>query len=260
MPNRLPPVTVQERVFSLPPIREEKKPRDVHLVRATFQPAQLSIADNRNVRLQGLFRDPLGLRASELIAAAEFQAARLVAGGVYFDNPNPEVAGDRRKPVGFIYFHPKNGEGRVISEVAPFESGGFLLFDQTGEATLVRRDHFFIAESDLPRYRLIVQSNLILVADGKEDQNKDTTHHPRAALAVNEDGSLSLFAAKQDLGVKEFGDLLVAMGVRHAINLDGGPSVQLVERQAKGKIKDWVGWEKPDFPFQMPLLFVVKEK
>lgn len=259
MPNRLRPITVQEQVFLLPPLHGGETPREAHVVRATFHPSQLSVTDNRDKKLQGLFAAPEGARARDLMAAAQLQSARVIAGGIYFGNPSPEAEDATRKPVGFVYFNPAGGEGRVISEAAPFETGGFLFLDQTGQAKLVRRNAFAPAETDMPRYRLIIQSNLILVADGKEDQNKDTTHHPRSALAVNEDGALSLFAVKENLGVKEFGDILVKMGVRHAINLDGGPSVQMVERQKDGKIKDWIPWKNGEFPFRMPLLFVVQE-
>lgn len=112
----------------------------------------------------------------------------------------------------------------------------------------------------------MVQTNTILVANGKEDGCNDKIQANRAALAVNADGSASLVVAygadhPQDSAegptLKEFGDILAAGGSISAVNLDGGPSVQMVLRTQDGETQNVIHRDSASTS-AMPQLFIVK--
>jgi exopolysaccharide biosynthesis protein len=156
----------------------------------------------------------------------------------------------------------------LLSEnIGQFTSGGFLLVDQKGNASIQRIAEWH-AQQDYSAYRMIVQSNIILVHNGQEDQNSNFDRAARTALSIQKNGQLSVVVvheknkSKNGYGLtqKEFGDLLVALGSKEAINLDGGPSVQFAVRDPNCSadssqcVEQWV--PSPD---DMPQLFTVSK-
>lgn len=272
--------------------------RESESVRAAeikFQPNQLAVFDsNTPPSLLGfdsalsrlgtkIFENPQGTTAHQVLKSGLYPEALAVAGGIYYFENGPES----KAADAFLYYHPtEKNSGVLISPVNDdYLSGGYLMIDFGGVVTLVRKDDFEYDEEDIENsndddsitdqiclaanpfcfslndYRLIVQSNVILVADGQEDHNKEVESEaaPRSALVAYADGLMGLVSVEEDITLAQFGDLLVLMGAWQAINLDGGPSLQLAEKTAEGKIKKVMGWSgifgSPD---TMPQFFVVQ--
>ncbi|MBX7147705.1 phosphodiester glycosidase family protein [bacterium] len=219
-------------------------------------------------KLNGIFANPLGGSADEVLAMADFASAQVVAGGMYFGEGGSPVA---RWTDAFLFFKPGAQQGRVIAPTNDhYTSGGYLMFDMAGHASLIRKNDFKYEASShqvcqqaqctsIEDYRLIVQSNVILVADGKEDKNPDPREATRSALVANIDGSVSIVATGTPITLAQFGDLLVKMGALHAVNLDGGPSLQMAQRKADGTIEKLIGWSANKSPNKMPSLFIVNQ-
>lgn len=248
--------------------------RVVEAARVTFPPEKLNLVDINAKRrflvgkyhgdrsaivaeLRGSFRNPAGGRATEFLAMTDFADVAVVTGGIYFadtahDRYWPQTGETIKQGDGFVWYQPDpNRQGEVLSEQqGNFVSGGYLLLTPKGQTSLIRLGDVGVLSStqlqtttgvlhDFDDYRLIVQSNIILVADGQEDGNQDVTPNAVAALSVQNDGTLSLVVAAEPgmpstgygLTHKEFGELLVHLGSRYAINLDGGPSAQFAVKK-----------------------------
>ena len=235
-------------------------PRNVEVARVIFPPEKLNLLDINARRrflvsknhgdkaqilseLQGIFRNTEGGKATEALAMSSLAEVAVVTGGIYFassehDRQWPQTGETTRQGDGFVWFKPdEKRQGFVLSEQqGNFTSGGYLLLDFKGNALLVRLGQMLPPTDD---YRLIAQSNIVLVANGQEDGNGDKTKNAVAALSAQQDGTLSLIVAAEPgkasngfgLTQKEFGQLLVSLGSRYAINLDGGPSAQFAVRK-----------------------------
>jgi hypothetical protein len=138
---------------------------------------------------------------------------------------------------------------RHVPFAAPWHTSRACLHVQGGTATIAARD----ALPPAPRGDLL-QAGPLLVADGAiafdpqadhegfsagaEQFDSDITQerHPRAALGLSEDALVAVACdgrrSRVDAGLSmvELASVLVALGARHAINLDGGGSTTLVHR------------------------------
>lgn len=273
-------------------------PRTIEVVRTTFPPEKLNVIDINAKRrflvanhhgdkakvlaeLRGIFGNTDGGTAAEALAMPDFSDAVIVAGGIYFASALrhwPQTGEQTRQGDGFVWYQPDpNKQGSVLSEQqGNFTSGGYFLIDFAGKAALTRLNAGKPQKSaagSFNGYRLIVQSNIILVAGGREDGNADGSKNAVAALSAQQDGMLSLVVAaepgKSSVGFgltpREFGNLLVRWGSNYAINLDGGPSAQIAMRKKgchntlkpKSCIDDLI--HHSDATNRMPLLFSVSQ-
>ncbi len=246
----------------LPSGSSKAEVRTVEVVRVTFPPEKLNLIDINAKRrflvakyhddktkilaeLRGIFGNTDGGTATEALAMPDFKDIVAISGGIYFASPTrnwPQTGEKTRQGDGFVWYKPEsNKKGYVLSEqMGNFTSGGYLLFDFQGHDSLVRsRQSPHLAADSLAGYRLIVQSNIVLVANGSEDGNADQDRYAVAALSAQKDGKLSLVVAAEPgkssvgsgLTYNEFGNLLVRWGGKNAINLDGGPSAQIAVRK-----------------------------
>lgn len=286
-------IQVRREVKTLP-AHDDLPVRSVVIVEASFQASQLEVADiNDDPELQKEAArllaqcqkhstqcpSSLGLTALQGIqlGTRAFADALLVSGGIYFSQKLTEHG--TLQANGFVFFAPNPKQGRILSyEIDPFRGGGFLAFGRNGNPTLFRRSEFPYCFEKTPQtscsktldpghYRLIVESNVILVApkDGvpKEDENNNKIATSRFALSANSNGSVSLVVAYEagkamlsgGLTLREFGYLLVEGGSQFAINLDAGPSAQMEIRGQPSPVKRIEG----DAVNTMPQLFVVKK-
>lgn len=282
--------------------------RVVEVARVTFPPNNLNVVDINAKRrflvakyhgdrakilgeLRGIFKKTDGGKATEVLAMPDFSDVAVVSGGIYFAKPTHDIiwpqTGERTKQGdGFVWYAPDSSTvGNVLSkQQGNFFSGGYMLLDRQGRASLIRLQD--VAELSDKRlltktgveynfidYRLIVQSNVVLVANGTEDVNQDVTRNAVAALSVLQNGNLSLIVAaelgKRSVGfgftLKEFGELLAGWGVRYAINLDGGPSAQFAVRKQNCQnvqkpelcVEDLIRHTDPKNP--MPQVFSVSQ-
>lgn len=280
--------------------------RVVEVARVTFPPENLNLVDINARRrflvekyhgdrskivaeLRGFFKNPDGGRAMEVLAMPDFADVAVVTGGIYFadtahDRYWPQTGETTKQGDGFVWYRPNpNKQGYVLSvQQGNFVSGGYLLFNPEGQVSLMRLgDVERFSDTQLKTttaavynfddYRLIVQSNIILVANGQEDGNQNVSQNAVAALSVQNDRTISLVVAaapgKPSTGYglthKEFGELLVDLGSHYAINLDGGPSAQFAVRKEHCQnvqspelcTEDLVRHTDPKNP--MPLVFSV---
>lgn len=290
----------QQSCSEIPVAGSTDAPRTIEVVQAIFPPEKLNVIDinakrryliaqgfDKNgirTRLGGIFANPKGGTAEEALAMPDFSGSSVIAGGIYFANTLhdwPQTGEETRQGDGFVYFKPDPfKQGNVLSEEeGHFTSGGTLFVTPQGETRLVRKSQIEMEKKsppdvDLNNYRLVVQSNLILVADGAEDHNRDDARSAVSALSVQKDGRLSLVVAYEPekpttgfgLTPQEFGRLLVDWGSVSAINLDGGPSVQFSVRKPgcnnpekpAACIEDLVRRAEGEFPNPMPQLFSVE--
>ena len=203
--------------------------------------------------LRGFFKSAVGGTAVEVLSMPAFRDVAVVVGGVYFASPEndkswPNIDEKTHQGDGLIWYKPDpKKKGHVLSEQqGNFTSGGYLSLDFQGRASLTRLRDMKLQDTPMDHYRIIVQSNLILVDNGQEDGNSNGSRNAVAALSTQSDGTLSLVvAAEQDkpsngngFTPKEFGDLLVKWGSKFAINLDGGPSTQFAVRGKNCKNKN----------------------
>lgn len=239
--------------------------RAIEVARVSFPPAKLNVIDINAKRrflaakyhgnkakilgaLEGIFKNAGGGQAAQALTMPDLADVAVITGGIYFAGPLlnwPQTGEQTRQGDGFVWYKPDPKKmGHVLSEqLGNFISGGYLLIDFKGNGSLKRLSAGKLqkdAADFLKDYRLIIQSNLILVDNGKEDGNSDQARHALAALSVQQDGNLSLVVAAAPgkpsngfgFSYKEFGELLVSWGSRYAINLDGGPSAQMAVRKA----------------------------
>ncbi len=270
---------------------ERPTPLEVDIVSVTFQPEQLYVVDINAKRkyledkgitgdaaqrqLSGIFANPLGGRADEVLAMPDFDSACVVSGGLLFDKKIVDgVETSVTEP--FLFFKPDQANGRVIAPPKyDYGSGGFLAIPVQGVTKLIRLRDFKwdeaaaqICERDdcesLTDYRLIVQSKPVLVSYDHQNKKalndgglKLTDITPRTALVANVDGSLSIVCTDDAITLDAFADTLLGMGgVMYALNLDGGPSTQLVVRQKSGTVK-LAGYDNNELPGRMPSLLIV---
>lgn len=282
--------------------------RVVEVARVTFSPEKLNVVDinarrrflvgkhhgdkNKIVaELKDFFRSPVGGKATEVLAMSDFSDVAVVTGGIYFADSThdiiwPQTGETTKQGDGFVWYRPDpNRQGHVLSEQqGNFVSGGYLLLNPKGQALLIRlRNVERLSDTQLQTaageaynfddYRFIIQSNMVLVDNGIEDENQNTQRNAVAALSVQQDGKLSLVAAAEPgkpsngfgLTHKEFGELLVELGSRYAINLDGGPSAQFAIRKENCQnvqspelcIEDLIHHTDPTNP--MPQVFLVSK-
>lgn len=267
-------------------------PRTIEIMRATFVADRLNIIDinakrrfltskhhgNRDrilADLHGIFANPDGGTAQELLRMSEFADLAVVTGGIYFSNVKkswPETNETTLQGDGFVWFKPdRHKAGSVLSEQqGNFTTGGYLMIG-TDNTTSLLRLNAATPFAALDEQRLVIQSNMILVADGKEDGNPDNHRNAVAALSAQRDGTLSLTVAaepgKPSNGFgfthKEFGEQLAKWGSQNAINLDGGPSAQFAVRQkncthnSESCVDDLV--DHTDETNRMPQLFTVSK-
>ncbi|MBI1909658.1 MAG: phosphodiester glycosidase family protein [Deltaproteobacteria bacterium] len=267
--------------------------KTVRFVQATFPLNTLSVFDMNIDRANTLSRlekqfdvegfkalltgrvaaNPDGGTAVEVLK--ELPSAVLVVGGIYFATDDERISwlgGDRtRQADGFVF-----DNGALSYERGNFESGGYLLFDQQGVPSFVPKKEFGFGDLNdkfcsqghcepREKYRLVVQSNRVLVLDGHADENRDDVADFASALSANRDGSVSLTVAfepgKEPNGSGptplEFAELLARHESRFAINLDGGPSTQLAFRHRSLGIPNDLVPRKAGSPNRMPQLFVV---
>lgn len=248
--------------------------RVIEVARVSFPPKKLNVVDINARRrflvekyhddrkkilseLHGIFKKSDGGRAAEVLAMPDFSDVAVVTGGIYFADPThdifwPQTNETTKQGDGLVWYAPDpRRQGNILStQQGNFVSGGYMLLDHQGHASVIRlknvaelNDKKLLtttgAEYKFDDYRLIVQSNVILVADGTEDGNQNETRNAVAALSVQQDGTLSLVVAAEPgqpsngfgLTHKEFGELLAKWDSRYAINLDGGPSAQFAVRR-----------------------------
>ena len=144
-----------------------------------------------------------------------------------------------------------------------YQSGGFLALDHSGQASLIRKGDFD-SKQDLSSNRLVVQSKPILVSYDQEKGRavndgglRDSRLLERAALVTFTDESVSLVMTPTKISLDAFADTILTLsGVQYALNIDGGPSVQMAARTLS-RIETVIGWENGEPPSQMPSLFVV---
>lgn len=236
--------------------------RIVEVARATFSPEKLNVIDINAKRrvltniyqgdrakilseLSGIFKSTDGGTAAQALAMPDFSNSAVVVGGIYFASAANDFiwyqTGEKTKQAdGFVWYKPdQKKEGHVLStQHGNFTSGGYLRFDFEGHASIAREAP--PATGDFLRaYRLIVQSNIVLVDNGQEYGNPDKKRQAVAALSAQRDGNVSLVVAAEPqkpsngsgFTYKEFGEFLVDGGSLYAINLDGGPSVQFAKRK-----------------------------
>lgn len=251
---------------------------EIQVDRFVCDPIKLNLIDVNAMKelgrsMTGSLANPNGLTSDEVLQTKGFSDCIVATGGIYFASTkkNWPDGTQTRQGDGLAWYKPDpNRQGRQLSEnLGQFTSGGFLLIDQHGQGSLKRLGDWNVSSTmDYSAYRMIVQSNVILVHNGQEDHNSDTDRAARTALAVQNNGDLSIVVAhekntpKNDYGLtqKEFGDLLIAMGSREAINLDGGPSAQFAVRdpncsEGDGQcVEQWV-----PAPDDMPQLFTVTQ-
>lgn len=261
-------------------------PRVVDVVSVSFPPEKLNVVDINAKRrfwaekyqddgskiaaeLKGPFKNPAGGRATDFLAMPDFAEAAVVTGGIYFadaahDRSWPQTGETTKQADGFVWYKPDpKREGQCLSEPhGKFTSGGYLFVDSHGKSTLARVSSQPTPPTELDDYRLVVQSNIILVANGSEDANQNKSRHALAALSAQKDGALRLVVAAEPgkpsngfgLTHQEFGDLLASQGSLHAINLDGGPSAQFAVRK-DSVTEDLIHHTDPKNP--MPQVFSV---
>ena len=278
------------------PARGDLTERTVTILQATFAPKELEVVDihkdsellkalERKATPCGLKYCATGFKAAELFQIPGFSNADFIGGGIYFSAiPRTDAMAsfnlETPQGAGFVFYNPKQNGGAVLShDVDRFTMGGYLTFAHSGKANLLRKKEFHVNEEEkafcsdtlcepLNQYRLVVQSNLVLVADGIEDQNNDKVLAARAALSADANGYISYVIAyepnQNTLGrgvtLKEFGDLLVELGSQFAVNLDGGPSVQMALKGInKAPPVDAVKRNPKEKANPMPQFFVVRK-
>jgi len=250
---------------------------EIEVDRFICDPEKLNLVDINAMRslrreMTGFLANPNGLTSDEILQTSGFSDTLVATGGIYFASVKKQWPNgtQTRQGDGLVWYKPDpNREGRVLSEnIGHFTSGGFLLVDQEGNGSIQRIAEWNTQQNNYDGYRMIVQSNVILVHDGKEDQNGNSDRDARTALSVQENGQVSVVVvheknkSKNGYGLtqKEFGDLLIALGSKEAINLDGGPSAQFAVRDpnclAVGHkcVEQWVS-----APDDMPQLFTVSK-
>jgi hypothetical protein len=164
--------------------------------------------------------------------------------GGFFTRPGPEPLGEVRT---------RGMARRHVPFDAPWDRLRACVNVSGGEVRIARRDELGPA----PRGDLL-QAGPLLVRDGAVafDREADTEgfragahqfdsditveRHPRAALAVAGDKLLAVAAdgrARADAGLtlEELAEVLVALGARDAVNLDGGGSTTLI---AGGRLRN----------------------
>lgn len=250
---------------------------EIEVDRFICDPKKLNLADINAMRslgrnMTGSLADPNGLTSDELLQTNGFSDCLVATGGIYFASAKKQwLDGTQtRQGDGLVWYKPDpNREGRLLSEnIGNFASGGFLLVNQEGNGSVQREAQWNEQQNDYNGYRMIVQSNVILVHNGQEDQNGNFDRAARTALSIQKNGQLSVVVvheknkSKNGYGLtqREFGDLLVALGSKEAINLDGGPSAQFAFKdpncsaESSGCVEQWVS--NPD---DIPQLFTVSK-
>jgi len=185
-----------------------------------------------------LLRRPAPLEAW----CASSGVSEAVVGG-FFTRP-PPGSGERSTPLGELRTH--GVRRRSVPFQAPWDGRRACVHIARGEARIARRDEL----ADEPRGDLL-QAGPLLVRDGARvveagrdaegfsagasqfDSDITAGRYPRAALAFTDDEILAVACdgrAGDDAGLTlvELADLLVGLGARAAINLDGGGSTSLV--------------------------------
>lgn len=232
---------------------------DVNLKRRSLQAMGQDVSDD-----SGIFLNEQGVNAYELINHPDFSSVTAVSGGMYFSK-------DYRADA-FLWFKPSERySGRLLAAMnSEYSSGGFFAITSQGEVALTRRNDFSfdseqgevcLAEAcqDIGAFRMIAQSNLILVKDGIEDGNLHSQISERSALVLYKNQSLGIVSTQDQITLAEFGHLLVKLNVQDAINLDGGPSTQLTTRRSQNApVKKVLGWENQEEPSRMPMLFTIE--
>ncbi|MDQ3631926.1 MAG: phosphodiester glycosidase family protein [Actinomycetota bacterium] len=186
---------------------------------------RLAATDVRVVRLRG----PLPLAAW----CARNDAPEALVGGFYV-RPHGTPLGELRT---------RGVERRHVPFDAPWDEMRACVHVAGGEVTIARRD--LIAAQ--PRGDLL-QAGPLLVCDGvvvrgdeegfsagarQFDSDITAGRYPRTALGVSADHLLAVACdgrADEEAGLSldELAEVLVALGARHALNLDGGGSSSLV--------------------------------
>jgi len=111
--------------------------------------------------------------------------------------------------------------GRPIQARRRVDWGVFFVRGGRADVVHVRDWH------DPPGTEFAVQAGPRLVVDGKSLQLKPQRAR-RTMLAVDRQGFVILAVSTAPLWLEEAADLLVALGARVGLNLDGGPSAQLI--------------------------------
>ncbi|MGI8511042.1 MAG: phosphodiester glycosidase family protein [Solirubrobacteraceae bacterium] len=165
-----------------------------------------------------------------------------VVGG-FFTRP-PQGSGERSAPLGELRTH--GVLRRSVPFDAPWDGVRACVHIASGEPRIARRDEL----GATPRGDLL-QAGPLLVRDGARvvdaaddaegfsagsgqfDSDITAGRYPRAALALTDEEILTVVCdgrSSHDAGLTlaELADLLVGLGARAAINLDGGGSTSLV--------------------------------
>jgi phosphodiester glycosidase len=190
-------------------------------------------------------------RATRVRVACFEEAQRLDRWCVASDRPEAIVAGfflrDPWRPLGEVWIG-----GRLVPHepiIAPFgATRSCVHLEPDGAVTLAPRREIAAAPvGDLVQAgpRLVADGRMVVDDDDREgfsagagqfDSDITAERHPRCALGVNDD---ELFAVCCDgrrtgvdagLDLPELARLLMSLGAREAINLDGGGSATLVHR------------------------------
>lgn len=179
------------------------------------------------------------------------------------DAPEALVGGFYARPFGTPLgeLRTRGVERRHIAFDAPWGAVRACVHVAGGEVTITRRD--LIAAQ--PRGDLL-QAGPLLVADGavvrgddegfsagarQFDSDITAGRHPRAALGISADHLLALACDgraddEAGLSLEELAEVLVALGARHALNLDGGGSTSLVcEGELRNVAREKHGSELP---------------
>jgi len=271
--------TVQHTIESIPdPKGASRNPNEISATEVRFQPQNLNVFDanlkRKSLSTSGssengalsLFKNPKGITADQLLTHPSFEDVTVVAGGMYFAEEIPP----HRTVDALLWFRPDSRyNGRLIEGINDsYVGGGFLMVDADGGTSLARKTDFSYDQEndsvcmgqvcqDIGAYRLIAQSNVILVANGEEDNNFHGNISARSALVTYANNEMGIVNVSESITLAEFGHLLVKMGAKNAINLDGGPSVQMAQRSSQG-IERLVGWENGNTPDRMPTLFTIE--
>jgi Phosphodiester glycosidase len=219
-----------------------------------------SVLPRRQARLERL-RVKLGDGARTTLHLASYDRCAYGARVVAFDRPAPLIRwwrehGVRHAVVGGFFLRPTYvplGQIRIDGQAVPsvaFDSpwGDVRACVQVESSTVrvARRDHLGPEPAGdlLQAGPLLVQDGRRVVADADDIEGFSAAAHqfdsditlgryPRAALGTTGDCVLAVACdgrARRDAGMTlgELADVLVALGVTDALNLDGGASASLV--------------------------------